>query len=116
MQISAMSRCRCVGAAMVTASTPRSGEQRLDALDCRAAQCARNELTLGAVGVSHADQLHAGQIPASTRAWLLPITPAPITPTRNARFTSVFAPDADPFETHVVDPNRLFGSNVPAVL
>src|SRR5882757_4096373 len=44
--------------------------------------------------------------PASTRAWLLPITPAPITPTRNARLISVLivvsllflAPDADPLE------------------
>ena len=53
--------------------------------------------------------------PASTRAWLLPITPAPITPTRSECLASVFPlpQDADPLELIQFDPGNVFETPVP---
>jgi hypothetical protein len=57
--------------------------------------------------------------PASTRAWLLPITPAPTTPTRNSRPAPRFASDPDPFEFILSTPTdystapRRFSSTPP---
>ena len=70
MQVSAMSRCRCVGAAMVMASTSEV-EQFLDVGDGRAAERAGDEIGLLAIGIGDADQFgarqageHAGMIAA----------------------------------------------------
>src|SRR6185312_11910516 len=50
--------------------------------------------------------------PASTRAWLLPITPAPITPTRSAPFGSDFDSDPKSLELILFDPTKS-APNIP---
>src|SRR5579863_8693473 len=77
----AMSRCRCVGAAMVTASTPwrnsasassKAAQPILRATVSRRWRSGSATPTRFTPGNSD-----------RTRAWLLPITPTPTTPTRN---------------------------------
>ena len=88
MQVSAISRCRWVGAAMVTASTPRSSSAStsLTAGQPSAVPTKR----LGAVGIGNADQAHAGNS-ARTRAWFEPMVPTPMTPIRKSGPASLFA-------------------------
>jgi len=57
--------------------------------------------------IDDTDQRDAGQA-ASTRAWLLPITPAPITPTRSSLIAPVFAPDPDLLELILSTPTDFF--------
>src|SRR3954453_8171241 len=49
--------------------------------------------------------------PANTRAWLLPMMPAPMTPTRSARAAP--APTADPFELILLNPDNCDDQAVP---
>ena len=54
-------------------------DQRVEIREHRTAQIAPDKLSLRAVGIDHPDQLTPA-ISDNTRAWLLPMTPTPITP------------------------------------
>src|SRR5262249_3653893 len=86
MQQSASSRCRCVGAAMVMASTPSasSGSTALKAGHPSASEAKWRCLSSGSATPT---SFTPGRS-VKTRAWLLPITPTPTTPTRSRRSAS----------------------------
>ena len=65
-------------------------QQRLNAAELRAAQRPGNEIALLASGSATPTSLTPGKS-ASTRAWLLPMTPTPTTPTRSGRPASRLA-------------------------
>src|SRR6478735_6734219 len=89
MQQSANSRCRWVGAAMVTASTPAasSGSTPLNSGQPSARETKSRCLPSGSATPT---SLTPGKS-ANTRAWLLPMTPTPTTPTRSGRPASRLA-------------------------
>src|SRR5262245_46793689 len=86
MQQSASSRCRCVGAAMVTASTP-SASSRSTPLNARHPSASETKWRWLSSGSATPTSFTPGRS-AKTRAWLLPITPTPTTPTRSRRSAS----------------------------
>src|SRR5262249_481864 len=88
MQQNANSRCKWVGAAMVTASTPfaSSGSTPLNAGQPSARETKSRCLLSGSATQT---SLTPGRS-AKTRAWLLPMTPTPTTPTRSRRSASRF--------------------------
>ena len=88
-QAMAMSRCRWVGAAMVTASTPRSirPSRSAKAVHLRLrATCSR---VLRSGSTTPTSKTPGSS--ASTRAWFEPITPTPTTPIRNAPCAPAFS-------------------------
>src|SRR5262249_34780255 len=89
MQVSASSRCRWVGAAMVSASTPAASSASTSptavqpsAPDTKS-RCLRS-------GSATPTSLTPGRS-ANTRAWLVPMTPKPPTPPRSSPSASSFA-------------------------
>src|SRR5712691_571174 len=89
MHRSASSRCRCVGAAMVTASTPSasSPSTQPNAAQPSAPDTKSHCLRSGSATPTSRTPGRS----ANTRAWLLPMTPTPTTPTRSSPSASPFA-------------------------
>src|SRR6266700_6235998 len=86
MQLSARSRCRWVGAAMVTASTPAASRPSTSVCPGQPSAPVTKLRCLRSGSATPTSRTPGRS--AKTRAWLLPITPTPTTPTRSRRSAS----------------------------